>query len=98
MGHFMGDPETYRSEENQEAHQKRDSIERLANDLRGSGVEDEALDELRDKAHERVEDAIEWAKDQPLPEPEAAYDDVFTNPPSGVTEQEPSIEALGGEE
>lgn len=98
MGHFMGDPESYRSEADQEAHQRRDSIERLANNLRGAGVEDEELEEFRQRAHERVEDAIEWAKEQPQPAPEAAYDDVFTNPPSGVTDQEPSIEALGGEE
>lgn len=97
MGHFMGDAEGYRSDENKEAHQQRDSIERLADDLRAANVDDNELDELRDQAHERVEEAIEWAKDQPKPEPEAAYDDMYTNPPSGVTEQEPSVEALGGD-
>jgi TPP-dependent pyruvate/acetoin dehydrogenase alpha subunit len=96
MGHFMGDPESYRSEEDKEAHQQRDSIERLADELHAFDVGDEDLDELRDQAHERVEEAIDWAKEQPEPDPAAAYDDMYTNPPSGVTDQEPSIE--GGDE
>jgi len=91
MGHFMGDPQTYRPEADQEAHQRRDSIERLAADLRAAGVEDDDLAEIREAAHERVESAIEHAKDQPLPEPADAYEDVFTNPPSGVTDEEPAV-------
>ena len=42
--------------------------------------------EIRDRAAERVDEAVTWAKQQPQPEPEAAHDHVFTNPPSGVTE------------
>jgi len=98
MGHFMGDPESYRPEEDQAAAQARDSIERLAADLRDHGVDDDTLDELREDAHEHVEDAIEWAKDQPEPDPEAAYEDVFVNPPSGVTDSEPEFELAGGDD
>jgi len=94
MGHFMGDPQSYRPEADQQAHQRRDAIERLAEDLRSAGVDDEELAAVRERAHERVEAAIEHAKDQPLPEPADAYEDVFTNPPSGVTDEEP---AVGGE-
>ena len=98
MGHFMGDPEGYRSEEDKEAAQKRDSIERLATELRAHGVDDETLDDLRSRAHERVEEAIEWAKDQPEPDPEAAYEDVFSDPLSGVTDSDPSAAETGGED
>ncbi|MDY6765716.1 MAG: thiamine pyrophosphate-dependent enzyme, partial [Halobacteria archaeon] len=97
MGHFMGDPQVYRSEEDEERHQKLDSIERLEEDLRNHGVEDDTMEEIRDRSHRRVEEAIEWAKDQPQPDPEEAYEDVFTNPPEGVTEIEPTVEADGGE-
>ncbi len=98
MGHFMGDPEVYRPEEDQAAATQRDSIERLATDLRASGVGDVEIQELREEGEERVEDAIRWAKDQPKPDPEDAYEDAFVNPPSGVTDTEPDFELAGGDD
>jgi pyruvate dehydrogenase E1 component alpha subunit len=79
MGHFMGDAEAYRPDEDSERAQRLDSIERLADDLRDEGVDDGDLDEIRSRAEERVEDAIEWAKDQPEPDPAAAHEDVFVD-------------------
>jgi len=98
MGHFMGDAQGYRPEEDQEAAQARDSIERLEADLRAAGVEDATIDDLRDEAQERVEEAIAWAKDQPKPDPAAAHEDAFVNPPSGVTDTEPEFELAGGDD
>ncbi|MFC4990087.1 thiamine pyrophosphate-dependent dehydrogenase E1 component subunit alpha [Saliphagus infecundisoli] len=98
MGHFMGDAEGYRSDEDQEAAAQRDSIDRLAGTLRAHDVGGEALEELRERARNRVEGAIEWAKDQPEPDPESAYEDVFSTPPSGVTETAPSAADSGGED
>jgi len=98
MGHFMGDPETYRPEADQTAAAERDSIERLEADLREAGVTDDRIEELRTAARERVEAAIEWAKEQPLPEGETAYEDMFVNPPSGVTDTEPDFAAIGGDD
>ncbi|WP_246999691.1 thiamine pyrophosphate-dependent dehydrogenase E1 component subunit alpha [Halosolutus gelatinilyticus] len=92
MGHFMGDPETYRPDEDKEAAQGRDSIERLAEELRAAGVDDGDLDEIREPARDRVDEAIAWAKEQPEPDPEDAYEDVFVNPPSGATTDEPTHE------
>jgi len=79
MGHFMGDAEGYRPDEDSERAQRLDAIERLAEDLREHGVEDAELNEIREDAEERVEDAIEWARDQPEPDPEDAYEDVFVD-------------------
>ena len=98
MGHFMGDPESYRPDTDRDAAQQRDSIERLAADLRAHGVGDDEVEEIRERAHERVEEAIEWAKEQPEPDPDAAFEDAFVNPPEGVTESEPSAEAAGGDD
>jgi acetoin:2,6-dichlorophenolindophenol oxidoreductase subunit alpha len=98
MGHFMGDPESYRPDEDKEAAQARDSIERLADDLRNEEFEDDELEAIREDARERVDEAIEWAKEQPEPEPDAAYEDVFVNPPSGVTTEEPDHELAGGDD
>ncbi len=98
MGHFMGDPQVYRPEADQEAAAERDSIERLAADLRAHGADDVTIQELREEAEERVEDAINWAKDQPEPDPGAAHEDMWVNSASGVTETEPDFEFAGGEE
>jgi pyruvate dehydrogenase E1 component alpha subunit len=93
MGHFMGDAEAYRSAEDIDWADKQDPIPKLADDMRESGVEDTRIEELRERAHQRVDAAIEWAKDQPLPEPEAAYEDVF------VTETpQPTVATKGGED
>lgn len=98
MGHFMGDPETYRPEADQEAAQERDSIQRLEATLRDHGVDDETLDSLRTAAEERVDDAIAYAKEQPKPDPSAATEDMFVNSPSGVTDTEPDFDLAGGDD
>jgi len=98
MGHFMGDPETYRPETDQEAAAARDSIDRLAADIRAHGVDDETLEGIRDDAHDRVDEAIEWAKDQPEPDPEDAHEDMWVNSPSGVTDSEPDFTLAGGDD
>ena len=85
MGHFMGDAEGYRPEGDSERAKQRDSIERMESTLQKAGIDDDTIDDIRDRSHQRVEDAIEWAKDQPEPDPDEAYDDVFTNPPAGWT-------------
>ncbi|MEF8776413.1 MAG: thiamine pyrophosphate-dependent dehydrogenase E1 component subunit alpha [Haloarculaceae archaeon] len=97
MGHFMGDAQGYRPEEDVERHQERDSVERLASDLRGHGLGEDDLAAIREPAEGRVDDAIAWAKDQPQPDPEAAYEDVYSNPPSGVTESPPPASTQGGD-
>ncbi|OYR83154.1 pyruvate dehydrogenase (acetyl-transferring) E1 component subunit alpha, partial [Halorubrum sp. E3] len=75
-----------------EAALARDSIDRLEAELRDHGVDDDELDAIRDEAESRVDEAIAWAKEQPHPDPDDAYDDVFVNPPSGVTTEEPEFE------
>jgi len=98
MGHFMGDPQTYRPEDDQTAATERDSIDRLEADLRAHGVEDTTIKNLHDAAEDRVEEAIEWAKDQPEPAPGTAHEDMFANPPSGVTDTEPEFDLMEGDD
>ena len=88
MGHFMGDAQEYRSDEEVEKLDRLDPIPKLEARLGREGLSDERIEELRDEATQRVEEAIEWAKEQPQPDPEAAYDDVFANPPAGPTAAE----------
>ncbi len=98
MGHFMGDPEAYRPDEDVEAAHERDSIERMEGHLQDHGLTEDDLEEIRERAHERVEEAIEWAKDQPQPDPEEAYEDVFTDDLEGWPERPAAAATDGGEE
>ncbi|MFT4883994.1 MAG: TPP-dependent pyruvate/acetoin dehydrogenase alpha subunit [Natronomonas sp.] len=93
MGHFMGDAQGYRSDEEIEKLDELDPIPRMEERLRAAGLDDERIENLNDAATERVEEAIEWAKDQPQPDPEDAYEDVFTNPPEG-----PAAAETGGDD
>lgn len=85
MGHFMGDAEGYRPDTDIEHAKQRDSIERMKETLQSAGIDESTIEEIRDRSHERVEEAIEWAKDQPEPDPTEAYEDVFVNQPVGWT-------------
>ena len=91
MGHFMGDAEGYRPDADTERAKQRDSIERMKNTLQNAGIDENTIEDIRDRSHERVEEAIEWAKDQPEPDPGEAYEDVFTNSPTGW-EPDPGLE------
>ncbi|MFB6069530.1 MAG: thiamine pyrophosphate-dependent dehydrogenase E1 component subunit alpha [Halanaeroarchaeum sp.] len=95
MAHFMGDAEAYRPDEDVEAARRRDAIERLEATMGDYGIDEGERETIRERSRDRVEEAIEWAREQPMPDPDTAYEDVFTGPPSGVTDTEPSIE--GGE-
>jgi TPP-dependent pyruvate/acetoin dehydrogenase alpha subunit len=58
MGHLVGDPQSYRSDEDQAAAMDRDSIERMEGHLRDHGVDDDAMAEMREDAHARVDDGF----------------------------------------
>ena len=88
MGHFMGDAQEYRSDEEVEKLDRLDPIPKLEARLGREGLSEERVAELREAATRRVEDAIEWAKEQPQPDPEEAYDDVFVDPPASPTAAE----------
>jgi pyruvate dehydrogenase E1 component alpha subunit len=93
MGHFMGDAQAYRPDEEIDKLDELDPIPKTEDRLRAAGLDDDRIENLREAATERVEEAIEWAKDQPEPDPESAYEDVFTNPPEG-----PAAAETGGDD
>ena len=77
-GHYEGDSQPYKPEEESTAWRERDplivSAARIAE--RGEAGEEE-LERIRAQAAERVESSIERARELPIPEPEEAYADVF---------------------
>lgn len=77
-GHYEGDPQAYKPEEEVEEWRLRDPLLVSRPRLIESGVADEAkLDAIEADAAERVEAAIERARQLPPPDLEEAYTDVY---------------------
>ena len=75
-GHFEGDAQGYRPELAEVPAQ--DPIPRYEQALRDAGLlDDDAVARIKAAASERVEDAVAYAKDSPLPDPAQATDHVF---------------------
>jgi TPP-dependent pyruvate/acetoin dehydrogenase alpha subunit len=68
-GHFVGDPEGYRSEEERRKGMMLDPILRFRESLIEKGfLTIEMSDRISEQAHEHVEDAVEFAKSSPWPD------------------------------
>jgi pyruvate dehydrogenase E1 component alpha subunit len=68
----------YRSEQEIAAWRARDPIDVLAAQMQADGALDEAqLEALRAEVSAEVEAAIEFAERSPLPQPQAAFEDLF---------------------
>jgi pyruvate dehydrogenase E1 component alpha subunit len=77
-GHSMGDPQRYRTKEEVEEAKARDPIARwrrtvLENDL---ATEDE-LRKIGDEVDAEVEEAVRFAENSPVPDPNELYNDVL---------------------
>lgn len=78
-GHFVGDPEKYRTkEEVQKVFDENDPIINFEEKVLGAGVltRDE-LDEVANRAAQAVEDAVEYARQSPEPDPSELYEDLY---------------------
>ena len=77
-GHFEGDAMKYRTDEESDAHRRRDPLTLFAEEIApkaGIGAEDlQAVDALVDQ---RLQAAIQFALSSPLPPPEECLTDVY---------------------
>jgi pyruvate dehydrogenase E1 component subunit alpha len=81
MGHSMSDPGNYRTRAEIEKYQERDPIKLFSHSLLEQKiVDDKGLEEIDKHIREEVEDAIRFADESPLPDPEELYTDVYANP------------------
>ena len=80
LGHYVGDPEVYRSEDEKKEWLARDPVdlfrERL---LREKTASQSELDKMKEEVREEVEAAVEYAKNSPDPEPEEAMEHVYVD-------------------
>jgi acetoin:2,6-dichlorophenolindophenol oxidoreductase subunit alpha len=77
-GHWIGDPESYRSREEVEKQWRRDPIPVYEAKLAQGGVLNDSLRSEADAdARTKIDRAIEFMQRQPFPKPESALEDVF---------------------
>jgi acetoin:2,6-dichlorophenolindophenol oxidoreductase subunit alpha len=80
-GHFEGDPNQgtrYRTKEEMDAWRKRCPIEHLKKKLiREKIARPQEIDEIEEDVKRRVEEAFEYSKASPFPEPEETLEDLF---------------------
>lgn len=77
-GHFMGDAEGYRPEGEKDALHEKDPIPKMRSHLIELGDASEAdLSLIEEKAYERIDQAIKFARESAAPHPEDALTAVF---------------------
>jgi TPP-dependent pyruvate/acetoin dehydrogenase alpha subunit len=81
FGHHQGDdPLRYRTPEEQRAARDRDCIERFREFVLAKRLlEASDLDGIDQRNKQRIEDAVEFAENSPLPRPEDLYADVYVD-------------------
>lgn len=78
-GHYVGDPEAYRSRDEVAQERERDPITRLERSLASGGViATEVLESLARDAAREVDEAILFAEESPFPEPPTALVGLFS--------------------
>ncbi len=77
-GHWEGDPDNYRDAKECEAWLAKDPISRFEEELIAKKISTkEEIDGIQKKVIARLDEAVEFAKASPLPEPADLYTDVY---------------------
>lgn len=80
LGHFQGDPELYRDQEEVPNLRKIDPITKMRELILAEGLAAEKeLTALEEKAKNEVDEAYAFARESAYPQPEDALKDVFSN-------------------
>jgi pyruvate dehydrogenase E1 component alpha subunit len=78
LGHYLGDPEPYRTREEVAKLHEKDPLPRLQHDLVRRGLlDDAALAALEGETARAIERAVEFARSQPLVQPSTAFENVY---------------------
>ncbi len=79
-GHFVGDPEQYRDRKEVEEFWKKEPIGRFTKYvLENKLMTQQEIDDIWNKAHQEIEEAVKFAEESPLPDPSEAYEDLFVD-------------------
>ena len=79
QGHYMGDPEPYRTKEEVAKLREKDPLPRFQQDLLRRGLLDDArLAAIEKEIASAIDRAVDFTKHQPLVAPSTAFESVFT--------------------
>jgi pyruvate dehydrogenase E1 component alpha subunit len=81
LRHFVGDPGRYRSAEEVEHFRARDCIIRSAESLKEDGVTSKQLDDIAAAAEQRMDEAVAFAEQGPVPELSEIVAGVYSGAP-----------------
>jgi pyruvate dehydrogenase E1 component alpha subunit len=77
-GHFVGDAQKYRSEEDIETARKDDCIEYFEKKLiRDKMLRQKDVQEIEKKIHEEIEEAVNFARESPFPDDSELMEDLY---------------------
>jgi len=87
-GHFVGDPEKYRTKEEVKKHfEENDPIKRYTQYLKEKGiVDDSEFEAIKKRAANELAEAEKFAEDSPYPDPTDAREDLFSFSPAEFPE------------
>jgi len=79
LGHFVGDPQVYRTKAEIEAWRPRDPIQSFRRRVLADGLLPESeLNAIHVEVEQAIAEAVDYARTSPEPELEAALQDIFT--------------------
>ncbi len=79
-GHFEGDAMAYYTDEMREEFRERDPIDKFRqNVLERELLSEEDLDEIDAKVKQAIDEAVEFAEESPMPDPEELTSDVYVS-------------------
>ncbi len=80
-GHSMSDPRKYRTKDEEAEYQGEDPITKVLKTIMDNKFATEKdIDKINAKIKKQIEEAVKFAEDSPLPEPEAMYEDIYAEP------------------
>lgn len=84
-GHFEGDMARYRPQEEVDYWMSRDPLDLYEARLTGEfGVSAEEIDAVRESVEKQLDEAAEWAGEQPHPDPSESTEDVYVDSYEGA--------------
>lgn len=77
-GHSMSDPRKYRTKDEEAEYQEEDPINKVLKTIMDNKFATEKdIEKINAKIKKQIEEAVKFAEDSPLPEPEAMYEDIY---------------------
>jgi acetoin:2,6-dichlorophenolindophenol oxidoreductase subunit alpha len=80
MGHFEGDPDRYRDDEDRRATRDNDALGKLRGELLADGVEEDELEGMHAELEAAIAEAVEFARASPFPDPAEVDRFVYPEP------------------